>query len=341
MNRLLALVALTVACPVSAAPGALFASSEPLRLRLEAPIDQLADGRRESGRSVTGTLRVAATGEALPVTLGLRGITRLSDETCQFPPLKVSFAAKPPAASAFAGEDELKLVTHCQDAASFQQYVLLEYAAYRLYNLLTPASFRVRLAAIDYVGGNGRPLTSRVGFFIEDNGAAAKRLGMRKASVGSNVPLAIIDPAAAARMSLFEYMISNLDWAVNAGPAGEACCHNGRLLSPAGGGALVPLPYDFDYSGLVDAPYAVPPNGFSANNVRQRFYRGYCIHNDAAIAAAAQFRAARPAMMAELAATPGLEPRTVKKATAYLDGFFADIATDAQLQSKVLRRCLK
>ena len=341
MKRSLACLALFFAGTANAAPGSLFATSEPLRLRLEAPVNELAEGRRESGRSVAGTLRVATTGEALPVTLGLRGITRLSDETCQFPPLKVTFGAKPPPTSAFAGEDELKLVTHCQDAASFQQYVLLEYAAYRLYNLLTPASFRVRLASIDYVDGRGRPLTSRIGFFIEDNGAAAKRLGMRKASVGSKVPLASIEPAAAARMSLFEYMVSNLDWALNAGPAGEPCCHNGRLFAPPGGGTLIPVPYDFDYSGMVDAPYAVPPNGFSASNVRQRFYRGYCVHNQAAAAAAAEFRAARPAMMAELAATPGLDPHTIKKASAYLDGFFADIASDAQLQSKVLRRCLK
>ena len=92
-----------------------------------------------------------------------------------------------------------------------------------------------------------------------------------------------IEPRAAARFAMFNYMIGNLDWSVRAGPQGDSCCHNGRLVG--GGPLLTPVPYDFDFSGLVDAPYATPPEGFKINSVRQRLYRGYCAHDAEARAA--------------------------------------------------------
>ncbi|QNN64297.1 hypothetical protein H9L12_08035 [Sphingomonas rhizophila] len=325
----------------AAPPEPLFAADQPLALEIRGAIQKMMRGDRDRSDSVPGTVTVKSTGESLPVTLGLRGITRMRKETCQFPPLRVSFT-NPAPTSVFARQGRLKLVTHCRNAQDFQQHVLLEYAAYRLYNLLTPVSFRARLATIDYVDDAGKPITSRVGFFIEDDGSAARRNGLRKARVGQRVPTRQIDPAAAARMVLFEYMIGNLDWALQAGPAGEPCCHNGRLVQPAvAGQGLIPMPYDFDYSGLVDAPYAVPPEGFTEASVRERRYRGYCIHNDAVLAAAGDFRARRGAFLAELNAVPGLDRRRAAKASAYLEEFFALIATDQSVRARVINRCLK
>ena len=133
-------------------------------------------------------------GERLPVQLTPRGITRLRQETCDFPPLRVEFASPPPPASLFAGQRRLKLVTHCRPAAFFQQHVLLEYAAYRLNNLLTPASFRARLATIDYVGEDGRPVVTRVGFFIEDRDDVGRRIGQRAPPTGDSVAIAAARP---------------------------------------------------------------------------------------------------------------------------------------------------
>ena len=44
--------------------------------------------------------------------------------------------------------------------------------------------------------------------------------------------------------------------------------------------------------------------------------------------------------MATFAAVPGMDPRTAKKASAYLGGFFADVATDASVEAKLLKSCL-
>jgi hypothetical protein len=92
-----------------------------------------------------------------------------------------------------------------------------------------------------------------------------------------------------------------------------------------------PVPYDFDFSGLVDAPYATPPEGFSIRNVRQRLYRGYCAHSAQAPAVASEITAKRGELIALLGTVPGLDERNRARAAAYLDAGFNDIATGRPL----------
>ena len=37
------------------------------------------------------------------------------------------------------------------------------------------------------------------------------------------------------------------------------------------------MPYDFDHAGIVDAPYALPPEELGLESVHERRFRGYCI----------------------------------------------------------------
>jgi hypothetical protein len=134
-------------------------------------------------------------------------------------------------------------------------------------------------------------------------------------------------------------MIGNHDWSMRAGPLGDNCCHNAELVGVAAAGQVIPVPYDFDFSGFVDTIYALPPSELEISSVRDRYYRGYCAHNASAVGIAAEFRGKRPQMMADLAQVPGIDPKSVSRASAYVDRFFADIATDAAVNSKVLRRC--
>lgn len=329
---------LAAASGATAEPGTpLFADDQLMRITIRGPIGQVASAEDRS-RVVAATL-VTGT-ESLPVRLSPRGITRLRKETCRFPPLRVDFSGTPSATSLFAGQRRLKLVTHCRPAEAHQQYVLLEYAAYRLYNQMTPLSFRARLAQIDYVEDSGKPVTSRFGFFIEDLADVARRNGMAEARVGQRIPVPTLNPADAARFAVFQYLIANLDWAMQAGPAGDTCCHNSRLIQAAGSPAMVTVPYDFDYSGFVDAPYAVPPETIRVSSVKVRRYRGFCRHNAEALAAARQAYALRPQLLATLAATPGLDAKTVRKASAFLERGLADIATDAAVQDKLLKTCV-
>jgi len=328
---LLAFGASSVMAKVPKPATPLFASDTPIQLTIKGPMSSLATNRAAVARPAT----MSVNGVTYPITLTPRGITRLSKETCEFPPLRVDLTQPAPPGSLFEHQKHLKLTVFCKRAAEFQQKILLEYSAYRLYNLITPESFRARLANIDYVDESGRPYISRVGFFVEDFSEVAKRNGMTQAHMGSLVPLTQIDPAAGARFAIFEDMISNYDWSMRAGPKGTECCHNARLMSSAPGSLLTPVPYDFDYSGLVDAPYAIPPEGIPVNDVRQRDYRGYCAHQDQARAIAAQLSARRGEFTGLFATIPGLDPREQGKAASFIQGFFADLDSGRLLKSCV------
>jgi hypothetical protein len=339
---LLWLVILVLGSPALAAAGdkPLFASSDPIRITIAGPMSTLARNRAEEPRPATIT--VAGTAQPLQVTLSPRGITRRATDTCQFPPLKVRFTSPPPADSIFAGQKSLKLVAYCRSAEPFQQYVLLEYAAYRMFNVLSPASFRVRLARIDFVNDDGRPFITRYGFFVEDLGDVARRNGMHEAKLPDLIPINSLSAHHAALYAMFQDMIANHDWSMRAGPKGEDCCHNAKLIAPARGVAagVVPIPYDFDFSGLIDAPYATPPDQLHLSSVRQRQYRGYCIHEAESYAVAAQMRAAEPQMLAALSSTPGLDPKTIQRATDYLGEFFTQIQSNDTVKAKVLKTCI-
>jgi hypothetical protein len=326
------------AAPAQAPPKPLFASDQPIRFTITGPITKLAQTAEYSREVRAAMLSVPGSpAETQPIQLSPRGITRLRRETCQFPPLRVRFQGSPAPTSLFAGQRQLKLVTHCRPPAAFQQYLLLEYSAYRLYNLLTPASFRARLATVDYFNDDNRPVTSRLGFFLEEIEDVAARNGMRRAATGDRVPTSQLSPMDAARVALFEYMIGNQDWSSRAGPPGEGCCHNTRLVAPGPGGTFIPIPYDFDFSGLVNAPYAIAPDGSSS--VRERRYQGFCVHNPQALAVAAEFRAKRGPMLAALSQVP-LDEVIRRRATTYLDSFFAEIADDGRM-AKILRNCIR
>jgi hypothetical protein len=280
--------------------------------------------------------------ETLPIQLSVRGITRRQGDVCSFPPLRIIFPTKPADTSLFAGQKKLKLVTHCQPAPSFQQYQYLEYAAYRMYNALTPYSFRVRMASIDYVDSNGKPLASKMGFFLEDASDVAKRNGLWQVKAGPRIPTTTLTAADAGRFGMFEYMIGNLDWAMNAGPVGAACCHNARLLGAAKDATtnLLPVPYDFDFAGLVDAPYATPPEGITVANVRVRRYRGFCRFNAEAPAAAADMTARKSALLAVFQELPQLDDHSRSKALAYLDIFFKQTGTSQDVAANLFKTCL-
>jgi len=319
----------------------LFAGDDVIRVTIKGPVAAVARTGGTPSAPRPASLSVAgAHPETLAISLSPRGLTRRKPGVCSFSPLRVEFTDKPPQESLFSGQKKLKLVTHCQGSAGYQQYVLLEYAAYRLYNAITPLSLRVRLATIDYAAEDGRVLTTRLGFFIEDTDDAARRNGMREAKVGDSVGLGQLGARDAARFALFEYMISNLDWSMRGGPAGEGCCHNAKLIAVQGAATgLIPIPYDFDFSGLVDPPSAVPPDGFAEQSVRERRYRGYCVHNAAAQAAATEFIARQGALKAVLNGIPQLDAHYRGKASAFLDSFFAQIASDKGL-GKMFKTCV-
>jgi hypothetical protein len=335
---LILLAALAPAAAEGGQANPLFESNDVIDIAITAPVDEIAAKAERSTKSHAGSLSHG--GETLAIELSARGNARRKSSACRFPPLRVKFETPPPAGSLFEGQKSLKLVTHCRSDDSFQQHTLLEYTAYRMLNVLTEEGFRVRLARVSYSDpASSRLVIPRFGFFIEDVDDLAARVGMAEVKV-SKVSLAQHVPEAAARGALFNHMIANHDWSMMRGPEGENCCHNGKLLgaNEAATGGLVYVPYDFDFSGFVDAPYASPPPEIRIKSVRTRSYRGHCALNAAAVLEARRFRARKSEILGAVDATPGLTPKTIAEARAYLGAFFAEIADDAAV-TKLTKRC--
>lgn len=189
---------------------------------------------------------------------------------CDFPPLKLKFPKKELAAAGLEKDfNKLKLVTHCIDDKDYgNDNLLREYLIYKLYNELNPVnSFRVQLLRITYEDSQGlSPKIKRYGFLIEDTDEMAARVGKAE-SERLNIHPDSLSTADEHIMGLFQYMIGNADWST-------ILLRNVKLVTPRTGHRSIPVPYDFDFAGLVNASYAIPQYDLGVRSIRDRLYLG-------------------------------------------------------------------
>ena len=219
---------------------ALFASTTPLVFTLTANLKAVqADRTPNSTKTFPATIEFTrADGSATKVDLPIRtrGQVRRTYDVCEFAPLRLEFPKDQMKGTVFEGQQALKLGVHCRNVKEFEQYVLREYAAYRIYNLLTPRSFRARLAKVTYVDtGSKKHLGTKYGMLIEDDRDVAKRLEGRL--ITEKALLARLDLDANTLMALFEYMIGNNDLSITSE-------HNVKFVQMPSG-TVFPVPYRF------------------------------------------------------------------------------------------------
>ncbi len=206
------------------------------------------------------------------IRLRARGVARRSH--CYLPPIKLNFKETEFDNDTLADISSLKLVTHCKNSKMYDQYLFKEFLVYRMYNLLTDSSFRVKLLHIDYIDSEDKmkPLT-KYGFVIESNDHLANRLqGVRIERAGVNTW--DTDSYHTSLTAVFQFMIGNTDWAI-------PVSHNYRLVKPSElHSNIIAIPYDFDYSGMVNTIYSVPDENLGIESVRTRVYRGYCLPSE-------------------------------------------------------------
>lgn len=333
----LSLVSLFV--PASAAaqgppsPDPLFQDHEPLQLRLVADFDGLRGDREEENDERDGVMMIEGEDDTFPIELRTRGRFRLQSRTCRFPPLRLDVPRRRMEGTAFDNQDKLKLVTHCRDDDRYEQNTLKEYLVYRLYNLLTDQSFQVRLARITYVDTSGEedPI-ERWGFLIESEEALAERLGGEIIEERPNgVHPSQIPPDVAGRVDLFQFMVGNTDYSIYSQ-------HNVVGVEPPQA-TLIPVPYDFDWTGFVDAPYARPDPSLDIRNVRQRVYRGLCRPGLDYAALYDRFVSQREAMTSLIRGMDELDEDERSDAVEFLDDFWETIGDQRQAGRAIERAC--
>lgn len=336
---------LTVAASAFAADDSatppLFANQDTLHVRIEGPIKALLQERSNTDY-YEGKLRYTEA-DGNNIELGLkfraRGNFRRNSENCRFPPVRLNFKKKEVAGTEFAGQNVLKLVTHCRPKSRiYEQLALKEYLAYKILEQHTEFSFRTRLMRITWVHTDDRNKTDeRYGFVIEHKDALAGRLDAEVAEVPES-SYDQLDRRQASIAAIFQYLIGNTDYSMVAGPPGDSCCHNNVLLTK-NGETHIPVPYDFDFSGLVNAPYAGPNPRFNIDSVTTRLYRGNCRLSDQAEQSIVLFLEKRDAVMRLIEDQEGLSRSGRGSTRAFAREFYRDISDPRKVQSTFIKEC--
>ena len=319
----------------------LFENQDVLHVRIEAPLKTLMRERSDTEYLEGKLAYTDAAGQehVLDLKLRARGKYRAQSRVCDLPPIRLNFKKKQVIGTEFEGQDKLKLVTHCQNGrAMYAQYVLKEYRAYRIFNIMTDLSFRVRLLRVDYVDVERDGETdTRYAFVIEDDDVLAERIRAPVLEV-PHIQRSQLDARYAALVSVFEYLIGNTDYSLIVGAKNDDCCHNAVLFAKESEGYLA-IPYDFDFAGLVDASYASPNPKLPIRKVTRRLYRGVCEHNDELGPVLENFREKRPDILGLVSSMEGLDEKMRDKALSFLDGFYRDIADRESVDRYIVRKC--
>lgn len=330
---ILVAVALQTAPAQAAAQVPLFESDAVLEVTLEADFKALRGDRSQESEERPGRVLWSDSEGQQPsadVLVKTRGNFRLNRKNCRMPPLRLNFKTGTMEGTPFEGQDKIKLVTYCRDKDDYEENVAEEFLVYRLYNRVTDLSFRVRPLRLTYVdtSGDDDPIT-RFAFLIEDEDALAERLQGRMVEIPAAHPESFVTTET-PMLAVFQYMVGNTDWSM-------VQFHNVKLLQRADGSAI-PIPYDFDWTGLVSAPYARPDESLGIRNVRQRVYRGFCRDVDFG-ALYSRFSELEPDFMEVVATAPGISDDNRKKVREYLSDFYEVISDQGKAKRQIEGDC--
>lgn len=240
---------------------------EPLEITIETDLINLIENKRKPDY-LPAELRYTQNDKDYNWKMKLRPRGKSRRTLCGFPPLKLELAKKDLTAAGLSKLDDLKLVTHClADSTTSANMVLREYLAYRLYNVLSLNSLRAQLVKINYIDSKSvHEDMTRWGILLEDIDELAIRLKGKEVDQFAFVA-GELDTIQHTYISVFQYMIGNTDWSI-------LPIRNLKLIRQANRSEFVLIPHDFDYSSLVNAPYALPREHLGQTSLHHRVYQG-------------------------------------------------------------------
>jgi hypothetical protein len=249
----------------------LFTGEEPLQLILSFDVNAFKNTRNQDVYHDAELTHVESEESQVTNPVQVRAGGTLRRDMCNLPPLMLHMGPATDKADSPQDMVAMKMVVPCKEKADYEPFVLREYLAYRIYHMITPLSYRVRLVRLTIIDtGKDNEVTEDWAFLQEPDELLAQRLN---AMFITNHALNMyqLNPEAMNRLSMFQYMIGNTDYSVT----GQ---HNLKILAlkEYGPTGFLPVPYDFDFSGLVNADYAVPGPDLGTTSTRERYYLGPC-----------------------------------------------------------------
>jgi len=312
----------------------LFQTDEIIKLTIESDFKNLIK-RKYKGEYQPATFRYYVN-DTIVITREIkikpRGNVRRS--TCYFPPIMLNFKKGDAMMEQMKEFDKIKMVMDCKRGTSYEQYLLAEYYAYKLYNLITDYSFKVRLFEFTMTDSNNKMKSLQsYAYLIENEKQLAERLNaipFERKSIRDQ----LTDLETLARGYLFQYLIGNTDWSIPA-------LHNVKMIKSKDPNKAKPyfVPYDFDYAGIVNTPYAVPDERLGIESVRERVYRGVCIEEQYMLDAAQRFIDQKKEIYDLYRSSTLLDKRTLTATINYLDDFYRIIESDHGFRNNILQNC--
>lgn len=241
-------------------------NEEPVTINVALNIKEIIKTKKEETYFPT-KFSYELNGQHIEIEVKLKARGNIRKEICYYPPMMLKVDKDFLKANNLSDFSKYKLVVNCKGGASNASLVYKEVLAYKLYNEICPISLRAKPIILNFIDQEDPSKTTTLeGFIIENEEELASRIEGIVVN-RQKFALALTEKKVALIMSLFQYMIGNTDWAL-------ANMHNVKLLKVPEFQKVVPLPYDFDYSGLVNANYAVPHESLNLKSVVERYYMG-------------------------------------------------------------------
>lgn len=264
----------------------------------------------------------------LSVRIMARGNFRRDTSHCSFPPLFVNFRKEEVKNTLFENQDRIKLVTPCQD----DEDVIDEYLVYKMYNRVTDASFRVRLVKILFFDtGSQKEIFEKYSFFLEDNDHMAERNNGKE--IDRFITPFELDRDSFNKMALFQFMIGNKDWYISSR-------QNINLVQPVDNQKMtIPVPYDFDLSGFVNAEYTKPKGVPEKYLASRRVYKGICLSMQEYKVLFSYFRKMRPEFENIIKTDPIISKGERNYLLNYIAYFYTVIGNKDLTEKEILSVC--
>lgn len=269
-----------------------------------------------------------------PVKISARGESR--KKICFFPPFALDFKKSDPASKYADQMGKFKFVTQCKNNKISEQYLVKEYLCYKLLNILTDYSYRVRIVEIKFIDTAGKIKEyTNYGFIIETNDHLADRISAYPVEI-QGIRMKQTDYDAVHLMTVYQFMIGNTDWDVPS-------LHNIKLYKLQDYTKINPVPitYDFDYAGVVNADYAVPHVRFGTTSVRERVYMGYCIPASEFNPVFNKFLEKEEQLYSIISNCIWLDKFNKSDMLNYLGEFFEIIKSPKSSQVNIINRCFE
>ena len=309
----------------------LFQDETPLDISFEADLSKIKHEDEDSVYFASVLSFKNADGTVDSVRIGIRARGNFRRKHCSLPPLRIK-VHKEDRQGMFSKVKSLKLVVPCQNTKSSNELILREYLCYQLYEPTTPYVLSTRLVNISLTETSGKnEVLKLVGFLIEDDDDAARRLGSKVVSTDKVNPFMLQDTCA-IRFDLFQFMIGNTDFST-------AYFHNTKVFRTKSN-VLIPVAYDFDMSGIVSAPYATVNPDLGIDNVRDRVYRGFCRSDDVATGVRQEYLNRESEILGILDKHKSMfSEKELTGMKRYMNDFFTVMRNDKLYKARITQAC--